>query len=177
MDLGYTEVIAILYEVAYLRMIVPRWFENYWSNGGKLDIIKIERLVPCRTSSGGLHGNMGYAIFLLASLLFIYYILLILSHLSHRMSPPHCRAKALAVLHFGDIILIRNRCRGDWGKRERGGRKIKETERWQHNISDMRISVKTRQAANYSYSSSPCAQSLYSSARAQLHPGLHHTFF
>lgn len=36
--LGYIKVVAILCEVAYLKIIVPKWFENYSVNGEKLDL-------------------------------------------------------------------------------------------------------------------------------------------
>lgn len=104
-------------------------------------------------SPGGLHGNMWYAIFLLPSLLFIYYILSILSHSSHRMLHP-CQSKLCGCLQFWGLILIGNCCGGHCGmgqieeeqRREGRNRKRQEadwqTERWQHNKSKMRNYVK-----------------------------------
>lgn len=104
-------------------------------------------------SPGGLHGNMWYAIFLLSSLLFIYYILSILSHSSHRMLHP-CQSKLCGCLQFWGLILIGNCCGGHCGmgqieeeqRREGRNRKRQEadwqTERWQHNKSKMRNYVK-----------------------------------
>lgn len=98
--------------------------------------MKIEHAVPYRMSSGGLHGNMWYAVFVLPSLLFIYYILSILSHSSHHMLHP-CQSKLCGCLPFWGLILIGNRCGGHCGmgeteeeqRREGRDRKRKEAVR------------------------------------------------
>lgn len=103
--------------------------------------------VSHRMSSGVLHGDMWYVIFILASLLFIYYILLILGHLSHYKS-PHYQSKSFGCPPFWGLILIGN-C---WetgeekrGRQEEGEEQHRErrqtdrhTDRWQHHISRMR---------------------------------------
>lgn len=80
----------------------------------------MELAVLHRTSPGGLRGNMWYALFSLASFLFIYYILLILSRLSQHEQSLGCHPP------FWGLILIGNRCRGHRGVREVGGEEEEE---------------------------------------------------
>lgn len=105
----------------------------------KLELIKIELSVTRRMSSGDQHRNLRYAIFLLASLLFIYYILLILSHFSHHAIPY--QSKGFGRPPFWGLILIGNCCRGQRGMREMGEEERREGRDRRRNETDREMTT------------------------------------
>ncbi len=126
--LFYTQVIAILHKVANPNMIIPKVIRKLLPKWVKTGVIKIELSVTHRMSTGGQLRNMWYAIFSLASLLFIYYIPLILSHFSH--PAVSYQSKSFGRPPFWGLILIGNCCKGTLRyERNRRGEKEGETDR------------------------------------------------